>query len=271
MSIKPWRHLRCFASFAALLVLLTLCACSLAEEDRIPDGQFIDNVDFDESFDGLIPGAGSFAGARWLVIGDSISVRDVLVRTNYEEYVGEWLGCVVTNVAAGGTGYMNPTADAPSWLDALESPSAWPRASDVDFITVMGTLNDAGHPLGDPDDRDSTTFYGALHLFYAMLAQKYPGIPVGVITSTPRGYCHGEDGPYVGYIEAVRLVASRFDLAVLDLYRESGLEPWTEAGNEEYFVAWGSLVHGDGVHPNTKGQFEMAKRIYPFIVNNLHP
>jgi lysophospholipase L1-like esterase len=254
-----------------VLVSLALGACSLAEEDRIADGQFIDNADFDDSFDGYLESADTFEGSRWLVVGDSISVRDVLVRTNYEEYVGEWLGCEVTNVAAGGTGYMNPAGQAPSWLDALQSSPAWPDASEVDFITVMGALNDAGHPLGDPDDRDASTFYGALHLFYVKLAQKYPGIPVGVITSTPRNYCHGEDGPYEGYIEAVRTVAARFGLALLDLYRESGLEPWTLEGNEEYFVAWGSYVHGDGIHPNTKGQFKMAKLIYPFIVDNLRP
>lgn len=246
-------------------------ACSLGDEESIPEGQFIDNVDFDDSFENHLPGADGFAGSGWLVIGDSISVRDVLVRTNYEEYVGEWLDCIVTNVAAGGTGYMNPAGEAPDWLEALESSPAWPDASAVDFITVMGALNDAGHPLGDPDDRDSSTFYGTLHLFYENLGLKYPGIPVGVITSTPRGYCHGEDGPYEAYIEAVRVVAARFGHPVLDLYRDSGLEPWTIAGNEEYFVAWGSYVHGDGIHPNTKGQFEMAKLIYPFIVNHLHP
>jgi len=250
-----------------LLAMVLFSGCTL-EEESIPAGQFIDNTDFDDTFDDGLPGAARFAGKKWLVIGDSISVRHALVRTDYEEYASEWLGCSVMNVAAGGTGYMQPAGTAPSWLDAMAS---WPEASEVDFITVMGALNDAGNPLGGPDDRGRGTFYGTLDLFYSHLAAKYRGVPVGVITSTPRNYCHGEDGQYVGWIDAVRVVAARFSLPVLDLYRISGLEPWTCDGNEEYFIAWGSFTRGDGVHPNTKGHFAMAKLIYPFIVENLGP
>ena len=213
---------------------------------------------------GFLTGAEELAGKTWLVIGDSISTRG-LIRTNYEQYVGGWLGCRVINVAASGTGYMQPSGAVPSWLDSIDS---YPDAEDVDFITVMGALNDAFNPLGDADDTEPSTFYGAVKTFFARLQDRYPGIPIGVITSTPRYYCHGEDGEFVGFIDAVSEVARSRSLPLLDLYRMDRFEPWTDAIRKEYFVAYHSQPDGDGVHPNTKGHFEMAKLIYPFVVRN---
>lgn len=189
-----------------------------------------------------------------------------LIETNYEQYVSGWLGCEVDNRAAGGTGYMQPTAAHKSWLESIDS---YPAAESVSFITVMGALNDASNALGDSDDTGVSTFYGALNTFYNKLLEKYPGVPIGVITSTPRSYCHGEDGEYVGFIDAVTKVADRFSLPLLDLYPMEKFNPWTQAINKEYFVAYHGYPDGDGIHPNTKGHFEMAKLIYPFIVQNL--
>ncbi len=252
--------------FAVFIFTASVFSCSLwARDDGIPEGVFIDNTAFDDTFGGQLPGAEELAGKTWLVIGDSISVEG-LIETNYEQYVSGWLGCVVDNRAAGGTGYMQPTAADKSWLDSLNS---YPAAESVSFITVMGALNDASNTLGDSDDTGVSTFYGALHTFYNKLLEKYPGVPIGVITSTPRSYCHGEDGEYVGFIDAVTKVADRFSLPLLDLYPMEKFNPWTQAINKEYFVAYHGYPDGDGIHPNTKGHFEMAKLIYPFIVQNL--
>ena len=49
--------------------------------------------------------------------------------------------------------------------------------SDADVIMVFGGTNDFGHgdvPLGTINDRDNTTFYGALHVLYRQLWEKYP-------------------------------------------------------------------------------------------------
>ncbi|HWR10763.1 MAG TPA: SGNH/GDSL hydrolase family protein [Rectinemataceae bacterium] len=254
---------------------LTLVAVAVAvfsscairnEEDDIPEGVFIDSAEFDDTFVGFLPDAGELKGKTWLVIGDSISTRG-LIESNYEQYVSEWLDCEVINVAAGGTGYIQPTAYSQSWLDSVDS---YPDAKNVNFITVMGALNDASHALGDDADIDvdASTFYGALDSFYRKLKDKYPGVPIGVITSTPRSYCHGEDGTYIGFINAVSKIAGRFSLPLLDLYRMEEFKPWTNAINKKYFVAYHHYPDGDGIHPNTWGHFEMAKLIYPFIVQN---
>lgn len=249
-------------ALAAAELLLLSCALYSCGGGSIPEGVFIDNTSFDDSFQGQLPEAAGLYGKTWLVIGNSISVRG-LVEKNYEQYVSEWLGCAVVNVAVGGTGYMQPTEAAKSWLDSIDS---YPDPSEVDFITVMGALNDAYNPLGNPGDKGASTFYGAIDAFYGKLKARYPGLPIGVITSTPRSYCHGESGDYVGFIDAVLGVSENYELPSLDLYRLSELEPWTRAGNAEYFIAWSSYPGGDGIHPNTKGHFGMAKLIYPFIV-----
>jgi len=252
--------------FAVFIFTASVFSCSLwARDDGIPQGVFIDSEAFDDTFGGQLLDPGELAGKTWLVIGDSISVRG-LIETNYEQYVSGWLGCEVINRAAGGTGYMQPTAADKSWLDSLD---LYPAAENVSFITVMGALNDASNALGDLGDTGVSTFYGALDTFYGRLLEKYPGIPIMVITSTPRSYCHGEDGEYVGLINAVSKVADRFSLPLLDLYPMETLNPWTQAINKEYFVAYHGYPNGDGIHPNTKGHFEMAKLIYPFIVQNL--
>lgn len=252
--------------WVVLIFAASVFSCSLwGGDDGIPVGVFIDSEAFDDTLGEKLPDAGNLKGKTWLVIGDSISVEG-LIETNYEQYVSEWLECEVINVAAGGTGYMHPSAAHGSWLESMDS---YPAAENVSFITVMGALNDASHALGDVDDTGVSTFYGALYTFYGRLLEKYPGIPIGVITSTPRSYCHGEDGKYVGFIDAVTKVADRFSLPLLDLYPMERFSPWTQAINEEYFVAYHGYPDGDGIHPNTKGHFEMAKLIYPFIVQNL--
>ena len=56
---------------------------------------------------------------------------------------------------------------------------------DADVIVVFGGTNDFGHgdvPLGTIADRDNTTFYGALHVLYRQLWEKYPTATIVVMT-----------------------------------------------------------------------------------------
>jgi len=262
-----------FVSILMLVLMLVLCpAC---DEGQLPPGTFIDHTAIDWSYR-PDPGSDAFQGKNWLVIGDSISVRSV-VASNYEQFVSEWLGCEVINVAVAGTGYVAAPQGSSNWVELLDD---LPPVEEVDFITVMGALNDWYIPLGNPLDTGSSTFYGALDQFYGGLTERYPGIPVGVITSTPRYFRYGdrrqylfsaydETSPYVHHIDAVINVALKYRLAVLDLYRTSTLEPQDPAKNKDCFIGTASYPDGDGVHPNTKGHFSMAQQIFAFIVASL--
>lgn len=206
---------------------------------------------------------GGLKGKTWLVIGDSISEHNYRATKNYDEYISKWLGVKVINVAASGTGYINEFKGVKSWLDRVNE---FPEK--VDFITVMGALNDRTHPVGSFDDKDTATLYGGLHAFYQKLIEKYPGVPILIITSTPREYSYGEDGQFTGHVNAVIQVANYYKFPVLDLYRNSGMQPWDDTYKKEYFSCK-QAPDGDGVHPNAKGQLIIANQIKEFIIQNI--
>lgn len=207
-----------------------------------------------------------FTGKRWLTIGDSITEKNFRATKNYHDYIKEWLGCEVINVAASGTGYIHEFQGVKGWLDRLPT---FPSESEVDFITVMGALNDRHHPVGEFGSTDTTELYGALKAFYDGMIEKYPNTPIGVITSTPRDYSWGKNGEFTPHVNAVIDMAEHYSLPLLDLYRCSGLRPWNPINNKEYFSCSSSPT-GDGVHPNDKGQLVMAHKIYDFITQFLY-
>lgn len=201
----------------------------------------------------------------WLVIGDSISEHNFRVESgrNYDYWVSKWLHCEVINVAASSTGFIKSEGKIKGWVERIED---FPKK--VDFITVMGALNDRSFEVGEFKDTDCTTLYGALHTFFQNMIKKYPCVPIGVITSTPRKYCYGEDGIYVEHVNAVIRVAQHYSLPVLDLYRSSGVRPWNTKNSKEFFSCK-KAPRGDGVHLNEKGQKLISKKIYYFIRTNL--
>lgn len=141
--------------------------------------------------------------------------------------------------------------------------------ADADIVVVFGGTNDFGHgdaPLGNMSDRTPDTFYGALHTLYTSLIEKFPESPIVVVTPLHR---HDEDNPRgegnkphdVGtlktYVEIIREVAECYSLPVLDLYKESGLQPKVPIINQKYFV--------DGLHPNDEGHKILARKIANFL------
>jgi len=207
-----------------------------------------------------------FAGKVWLVIGDSLSLPNVVTEKSYVDYVAEWLGVEVINLAKSGTGYTRAFNGNTSWLDAMDT---YPDPDDVDFITILGALNDFEIELGNFGDADTSTMYGSLFTYYYNLTKKYPDTPIGVITSPPRAISWGETGNYIGHINAVTEIAQAYSLPVLDLYRTSDLLIWYYEDKEDYFSYEGS-PEGDGTHLNSEGQLLIANKIYDFIVNNLN-
>ena len=141
--------------------------------------------------------------------------------------------------------------------------------SDADIVVVFGGTNDFGHgdaPLGIMSDRTPDTFYGALHTLYISLLEKYSESPIVVMTplhrlneDNPRG--DGNKPRDVGnlktYVDVIREVAEYYSLPVLDLYKESGLQPKVPIIYEKYFA--------DGLHPNDEGHKVIAKKIASFL------
>lgn len=140
--------------------------------------------------------------------------------------------------------------------------------NDADIVAVFGGTNDFGHgdaPLGTMDDRTPYTFYGALHCLYTALTEKYPDVPVVILTPLHR---LNEDSPKgdnkpapVGtlkeYVNIIREVAEYYSLPVLDLFKESGLQPKIPVIQQKYIP--------DGLHPNDDGNAILAHKIARFL------
>ena len=140
--------------------------------------------------------------------------------------------------------------------------------ADADIVVVFGGTNDFGHgdaPIGTMSDRTPYTFYGALHCLYTALIEKYPGVPIVVLTPLHR---LNEDSPKgdnkpapVGtlkeYVNIIREVAEYYSLPVLDLFKESGLQPKIPVIQQKYVP--------DGLHPNDDGNAILAHKIARFL------
>ena len=140
--------------------------------------------------------------------------------------------------------------------------------NDADIVVVFGGTNDFGHgdaPLGTMDDRTPYTFYGALHCLYTALTEKYPDVPVVILTPLHR---LNEDSPKgdnkpapVGtlkeYVNIIREVAEYYSFPVLDLFKESGLQPKIPVIQQKYIP--------DGLHPNDDGNAILAHKIARFL------
>ena len=140
--------------------------------------------------------------------------------------------------------------------------------NEADIVVVFGGTNDFGQgdaPLGTMSDRTPYTFYGALHCLYTALTEKYPDVPVVILTPLHR---LNEDSPKgdnkpapVGtlkeYVNIIREVAEYYSFPVLDLYKESGLQPKVPVIQQKYIP--------DGLHPNDAGNEILAHKIARFL------
>ena len=140
--------------------------------------------------------------------------------------------------------------------------------NDADIVVVFGGTNDFGHgdaPLGTMSDRTPYTFYGALHCLYTALVEKYPDVPVVILTplhrwneDSPKGDNKPEPvGTLKEYVNIIREGAEYYSFPVLDLYKESGLQPKVPVIQQKYVP--------DGLHPNDDGNAILAHKIARFL------
>lgn len=205
-------------------------------------------------------------------LGDSITEGSGASskETCYVSLIEKTTGAVCRNYGIGGTRIarqktpsLNPVHDKYYGSRVAE------MEPDADIVVVFGGTNDFGHgdaPLGIFSDRTEDTFYGALHLLYTSLIEKYSESQIVVITplhrfteDSPRGdgskLC---DFPVLKvYVEAIREVAEYYSLPVLDLYKNSGIQPKIPVMQEKYMP--------DGLHPNDAGYRILADKIIKFL------
>ncbi|MFU0834076.1 MAG: hypothetical protein ACFWT9_13715 [Lactiplantibacillus plantarum] len=124
---------------------------------------------------------------------------------------------------------------------------------DLDYVIVMGGINDAFNqiPLGKMEDRDSSTFYGGLHILYKALAQKYKrrdGKHVIVMTYPRYDALHTvrNDVTFDQFVQAMRDVAGYYSIPIIDLYNNCEISPFSD-DEFEYWIENDPIKH-DGLH-----------------------
>ena len=177
-------------------------------------------------------------------------------------------GAICQNYGIGGTRIARQKTETDEKWDRDFISRVPEMDNDADIVVVFGGTNDFGHgdaPLGTMDDRTPYTFYGALHCLYTALTEKYPDVPVVILTPLHR---LNEDSPKgdnkpapVGtlkeYVNIIREVAEYYSLPVLDLFKESGLQPKIPVIQQKYVP--------DGLHPNDDGNAILAHKIARFL------
>ena len=134
---------------------------------------------------------------------------------------------------------------------------------DADVVVIFGGTNDYGHGdarLGEMSDRTPYTFYGACHLLFEGIINKYPEATVVVMTPLHRD---GEEiaregyAPLAIYVGIIKEVAEFYSIPVLDLWSVSGMQPAVPILKERYMP--------DGLHPNDAGHRIIASRLAGFL------
>ena len=206
----------------------------------------------------------SLEGVVWYVVGDSFSSGDFegldpkpTIKEGkyagkspvYSYLIGNRTGCDVRNIAAGGTticyydtyGFTKPENGIMYRTDF----------SDADIITIYYGINDSHNyiPIGDIDDMDPTTFYGAFNVALDYLTKNYPKAKIGIIVSNG---CTTADYP-----EATEQIAIKWKIPYLDLdggvngitmLRSSSRNPTPDEEKKEILKR--QWVHEHNWHPN---------------------
>ena len=211
-------------------------------------------------------------GKRLVFLGDSLTegAGSSAPDKRYWEQVAKQTGAVCFADGQGGTQiapqqHPRPETEAPYlYHPFIDRVSSLPEQADV--VVVFGGVNDffqGDAPVGNMTDRTPDTFYGALHVLYTRLIERYP--TARIIVMTPLHFEREapvvKDGREVTlreYVGIIREVAEEYSLPVLDMYATSGIQPKIVAQKEAFITA-------DGVHPHDGGYARIAECLTAFL------
>ncbi len=157
--------------------------------------------------------------------------------------------------------------------DLLFCGRAYDINPNADVIIVYGGINDFLHgdaPIGKEGDVTTATFHGAVYFLMNLLTQRYAGKTVVFLTparcnfcgvtsekpsTNPRKYTEGE--PVKAYVDIIEKTAKQFNIPVLNLYDNLGIDPNREEDKVKYTA--------DGLHFNDAGHKILAEKIKNFL------
>lgn len=221
---------------------------------------------------------------KWFAVGDSITemnARTTNSRNGYVDKVQKRTGILAYNFGISGTGYRRYASNFYARVDIIPS--------DVDYITIYGSINDmfsSGTNFGELTDTvegGSTTLCAYINSTLNKIIKNCPNAKLGVITPIPaKAYGNDEalDTTNPGnrleaYANKIKEICDYKGIPCLDLYHESNLHPelidlsdvnatWSQFYYSTSMKA-GQELDTNGVHPNEKGHELIADRIVEFL------
>lgn len=200
----------------------------------------------------------------WYVIGDSFSAGDFkgfyptpIIKEGiyagkppvYSYLIGNRTSCDVRNISVCGStiSYYNSRGFTKPQKGLLYKTDF----SDANIITIYYGINDSHKaiPIGNIDDTDPKTFYGAFNVTLDYLKKNYPKAKIGIIISNG---CDTADYP-----EATEQIAIKWGIPYLDLdggvngitmLRSSSRNPTSDEEKSEIFKQ--QRIHEHNGHPN---------------------
>lgn len=159
-----------------------------------------------------------------------------------------------TRIARRSEPYTTPTFDRDFCMRAVE------MAETADVIVVFGGTNDFGHgdaPIGKKEDRTVWSFYGALHVLYDILLDRYPNAKIVILTPLRRAEEERDGKTLPPFVDAIRDVVKEYSFPMLDLYADFPVNLHDTETQHRYIP--------DGLHPNDAGHKLIAETIIQFL------
>lgn len=205
------------------------------------------------------------SGKKINYLGDSLTHGPGSNNNNsYTAFLASAYNCTVRNYGIIGSTVQYDEDRNPMCIRYTEMDN------DADIVAFMGGTNDYWNnkPLGQFGDTTYDTFYGALDVLISGLIAKYPSAFVYAVTP-PHGYgpnFTGETKTNAGSMQdiadAVKQVAAKYSIPVLDVFNAGGLYPKI---SEQASLFYNSE---DGVHLTIAGQKRLARLHAEFIMSH---
>ncbi len=211
------------------------------------------------------------AGKTVAFLGDSITegVGASCVENRFTDVFARLTGGVALNYGISATRIARQKVVTEDLCDRDFNMRVEEIDASADVVVVFGGTNDFGHgdaPIGRFTDNTVYTFYGALHVLYRQLLERFPEKDIIVLTPLHRlseNVTINERGipcePLKKYVEAIREVAEYYSLPVLDLWKMSGMQPSVDVIREKYMP--------DGLHPSDLGAAKIADKLRDFLIS----
>ena len=212
-------------------------------------------------------------------LGDSITEGVGITNhenCRYDHLAAKILGfSKVNSYGIGGTRIAHqPHPSATPRYDLNFCGRAYDMDQSADMVVVYGGVNDYIHGnalFGEIGDTTPSTFCGGVYFLMNYLRQAYGDKPI-IFMTPARSFLRREvddlypsvhgakqvpGKPLKNYAEVIQETAKQFDVKVLNLYDDLGIDPHIPEHFEKYTV--------DGLHFNAEGHRLLAQKLTEFI------